>query len=314
VLGAVQYDAPFSTGSGLHCWQESDVMCYADGGNEYPGSLEYDCGDREHFDCAHNDYFDAAIGLGQGGGPGSYLDTHWNLGGCYDRFIVNYACPGTVPPQIGYAATVLADAPAGYWRLGELSGTTAADSSGNGNAGSYLNGVSLGQPGAVAGDNAARFDGVDDTVQVASSGSLSPTGALTLEAWAKSSTPTWNTSGALLSKHAAYALYPLAGTRWLAFAVNVQGSVRLLFAQPQDITLGHHYVGTYDGQTLRLYLDGQLVDQQAASGPIATSTTPLYLAHDDQGGGGYGALTLDEVAVYSHALSAARVQAHLAAH
>jgi hypothetical protein len=91
-LGAVQYNAPFSTGTGFHCWQADDVMCYSDGGDKDPGFLQYDCLDFDHWDCRNNDYYDAKIGAGEGGGPGSYIDTNWNIGECYVRWIVNYAC------------------------------------------------------------------------------------------------------------------------------------------------------------------------------------------------------------------------------
>src|SRR5688500_11107092 len=58
---------------------------------------------------------------------------------------------GTVTAQ--YANIVLADNPTAYWRLGETSGTTAVDSSvPGGNQGTYLNGVTLGIPGAIPGD------------------------------------------------------------------------------------------------------------------------------------------------------------------
>lgn len=57
-----------------------------------------------------------------------------------------------------YAAAILADSPRAYWRLGD-SGTTAADSSGNGYDGIYKDGVTVGVPGAPVGDSdtAARF-------------------------------------------------------------------------------------------------------------------------------------------------------------
>lgn len=42
-----------------------------------------------------------------------------------------------------YKAAVLADSPVIYWRLDETSGTVAADTSGNGNAGTYAEDVSL---------------------------------------------------------------------------------------------------------------------------------------------------------------------------
>ncbi|MBV9578390.1 MAG: hypothetical protein JO057_07365, partial [Chloroflexi bacterium] len=46
---------------------------------------------------------------------------------------------------------VLAKGPVGYWRLGEMTGPTAADASGQGNDGTYLGNVNFDQPGALHG-------------------------------------------------------------------------------------------------------------------------------------------------------------------
>ena len=48
-----------------------------------------------------------------------------------------------------YDQAVLADSPAAYWRLGESSGSSAADSSGNGNGGTYQNGPTLRAAGLI---------------------------------------------------------------------------------------------------------------------------------------------------------------------
>lgn len=58
--------------------------------------------------------------------------------------------------------------PVGYWRLGELSGTTAADASGNGRTGTY-NGPTLGVTGLATGDAdlAADFSGASQRVTIA---------------------------------------------------------------------------------------------------------------------------------------------------
>ena len=78
--GAVQYDAPFSTGSGAHCNDGYDIMCYSDGGDRDVGMTTF-CADKMRFDCRHDTYFDTAPE------PGSYLATNWNLGSPLNRFI-----------------------------------------------------------------------------------------------------------------------------------------------------------------------------------------------------------------------------------
>ena len=84
-----------------------------------------------------------------------------------------------------YSASVLADSPLSYWRLGEASGTTAADSSGANRTGSYLNTPTLGVGGALTGDSntAGAFNGTDEYVQVPFAAALNPA-SFTVEAWA----------------------------------------------------------------------------------------------------------------------------------
>jgi hypothetical protein len=103
-LGAVQKLAPYSTGTGSHCWEGYDVMCYTpDGGDRGQSTIQYNCTDFDHFDCRHDTYFDAKIGVGQGGGVGSYIDKNWNIGECYVRWVQHSACAATsdtTPPTV----------------------------------------------------------------------------------------------------------------------------------------------------------------------------------------------------------------------
>jgi hypothetical protein len=75
-LGAVQDSAPHSSQAG-HCYDESDVECYNDGGEYFAsgGSTVASCSDGAHevYDCNLDDYFSPSPA------PGSYLATHWNL-------------------------------------------------------------------------------------------------------------------------------------------------------------------------------------------------------------------------------------------
>ena len=83
--------------------------------------------------------------------------------------------------------------PVAYWRLGEASGTSAADSAGT-NPGTYAGGPTLGQPGLLTGDpsTAVRFDGVNDQVTVPSSASLNQTSRLSITAWFTANAGGWD--------------------------------------------------------------------------------------------------------------------------
>jgi len=67
-----------------------------------------------------------------------------------------------------YSSQILSDHPAGYWRLGEpIGSTTAVDSSGNQQNGTYYGGVILGIAGALTSstDTAAQFDPTFDRIE-----------------------------------------------------------------------------------------------------------------------------------------------------
>jgi hypothetical protein len=103
MMGAVQYNAPHSTGSGSHCNQENDVMCYSpDGGDRNQGGTVQNCGGESRFDCGFDDYFDAAPE------PGEYLASHWNLGSRLNRFIAfGGADPGLLDTLGGAVQSLL---------------------------------------------------------------------------------------------------------------------------------------------------------------------------------------------------------------
>jgi hypothetical protein len=67
---------------------------------------------------------------------------------------------------------------------------------------------------------------------------------------------------------------------------------------------------TYDGANVRLYVNGTLVATTPKTGTLATSTNPLQIGGDSSYGQYFSGL-IDEVRVYSSALSAAQVQADM---
>ncbi|MEM7179508.1 MAG: LamG-like jellyroll fold domain-containing protein [Spirochaetota bacterium] len=205
-----------------------------------------------------------------------------------------------------------------YWRLGAAG---ANDSFGSNN-GSY-NGSNLvaGLSGAIAGDSDTSVWFANDSyVEVPYSADLAPTGAVSVEFWLYALTG-GNCTSVLhfVSKayNGGYGLY--CDASGVNFGVQITGSTTVHVAvDTSTIRVGwHHIVGTFDGQYVRIYLDGVL---QGTSGGTATAleyTANNSLIINGQPGSGstpqsgtFANLKLDEVAVYNKALDAQEVKEH----
>jgi hypothetical protein len=211
-----------------------------------------------------------------------------------------------------YATAVSVDAPVGWWRLGETSGTTAANQAG-GSAGTYAGGVTLNQASLLPADTTSKavaFNGSTGRVSVPSSSALGVTNAVSLEAWIKpTSLPASGAFRSVLTKAETYSLQ-FNGPR-LEFTIIQSGTRRRLQTPTGAIAAGgtYHVVGTYDGITQRLYVNGAQVASIALSGSASVTTNPLVIGSWN-GASEFFAGTIDEPAVYNRVLSAARVQAH----
>jgi hypothetical protein len=218
--------------------------------------------------------------------------------------------PPPPPPSGPYAPGVVADAPAGYWRLGETSGTSAADSAGNSTGtyvGATLNAASL--LAADTGNQAAGFSGTSQYVRVPSATALSPSARVSVEAWIKPTTVPTSGFRGITAKAESYALQFNAGR--LEFTI-IQGATRRRLQAPAGAIVAgstYHVVGTYDGTTQRLYINGVQSAQAALTGAINVNANNLTIGSWN-GTSEFFQGTIDEVAVYPAALSAARVTAH----
>lgn len=209
-----------------------------------------------------------------------------------------------------YRGTVLADAPVSYWRLGEASGTTAADERGT-NPGTYAGGYSLGQAGALASDTntAADFNGTSGRVSVPHSSSLNLTTRVSIEAWVKPDTVTgtrW-----ILNKLPGNSYYLYILDNKLVFGIRTPAGGFPFIEAIGLVTTGawQHVVGTFDGSTATLYHNGvKAVEVGGCVCTIATSNSDLVIgavnATNFFDGG------LDEVALYDDALTSTQVQTH----
>ena len=180
------------------------------------------------------------------------------------------------------------------------------DASGNGNNGT-ISGATWTTSGKYG--NALMFNGTSALVTVNDSNSLDLTAGMTLEAW----------------------LYPTAVGGWRDVITKGTNDIYHLTGSSDDSTpaLGGtfspsvlrgtsslplnawtHLAGTYDGTTMRLYVNGVHVSTQAQTGPIQTSTAALTMGGDALHGQ-YFAGFIDEVRIYNRALSVAEIQSDM---
>ncbi len=237
------------------------------------------------------------------------------------RRICYGSCPSVPPPppSLGYPAEVLADQPLGYWRLGESSGTTAADASGNNRAGTYVGGPTLGSAGLQSsdGNTSITLNGLTQRVEVPHAAVWDLTGDLTIEALV-------NVTGGdnyrtIVAKHAAtgdvstFELRIQTSNNKLQFVQKTTAGTFLSITGNRTLAVGttYHVAVTKSGNTVTLYVNGVLDKTQTVSGAIATNTKPVTFGRRD----GSKALAgrIDEVAIYGAALTSSRIAAHYAA-
>lgn len=225
-----------------------------------------------------------------------------------------------------YQATVLADNPEGYWRLNETGGfmpepaiATNSVAGGMLENGSYDLGVKLQQPGALAGstDTAAYFDSTK-ILQVPA-GVTSQKGApLTVEFWAKPAVAyAGGTAQACVlastdrdNGRSGWLFYQGGNgwSWWLGTNSSTTYTVQLDPTTPVSVDNWYHVVGSYDGTTARLYVNG--VEAQSKVGTFSPNLSkPLTVGGRYDYALGYQG-SVDEVAVYPAVLSAADVLAH----
>jgi hypothetical protein len=220
----------------------------------------------------------------------------------------------TVDP--GYRSYVMADGPAAYWRLGESSGTTAVDEVGGGD-GSYVNSPTLGQSGAMAGDanTATSLNGSTGRVTVpAAATGPSVTGNLSVEAWIRPN-PTQPAFSRVVARYngttVQYMLAYEGNGKYLRFLLDVaSGRPQAQSTAELRDGLWHHVVGTWDGTTARLYVDGVVqTNTGPGSGAVQLSNTTTVIGADSIPSSYYSGV-VDEVAVYDSDLSPAQILTH----
>jgi len=197
--------------------------------------------------------------------------------------------------------------------MNEGTGTTTADASGNGSNGVLQNGPTwtTGKFGT-----GVKFDGSNDTVYVSSPTALNTvkTG-VTVSAWVyRNATQSGDVS--VVSREVGTTYYEhyylgFKDGKYQWFVNTTSGYSNMGLGGTAPVGQWVHMVGTYDGSTVRFYVNGVQQYSTPQSGTFPTDTTGLTIgaSHNDAShvaGEAFNG-SIDEVTLYARALSAQEV-------
>jgi hypothetical protein len=239
------------------------------------------------------------------------IGAHWSLGA---SALGLGACAAA--PTAPYAKAVLADSPAGYYRLDELAAEAgdgvAFDSSPNCANGAYEDHPAS-VSGALPGDQDAAVAASSRSQVLAQSGDLLPSGknSRTLEAWVSyvccNGAFTLMDYGDIAGGHG---FYVNVGDNGNTIVVGDGSSTPPVTANTiGDFQHGWHLVDvTYDGTsgTVEVYQDGQVV----GTGTLDLGTGTVTPGQGMRMYANSGGMGLDEAAIYPAALAPAKIGVH----
>ena len=230
-------------------------------------------------------------------------------------------------PSTLYADDVLADLPVLWWRFNDASAPggivaigAAEDSSGNNRNGTYVLNVALAQEGAImierdgTYNDALRIRGAIGGYVFRNNEAALQIAAGTYEIWFRNTT-----SGTIQHLMGNGRLDPAA--YGVTMALNATGqfigqvadaasNVRVTSPRAYNDGKWHHAVMTWDGATVRLYIDGDEVASGAYALTVAWNAYSFHIGVASTGTQYWYTGWLDEATVYDSVLSAARIKQH----
>ena len=203
-----------------------------------------------------------------------------------------------------------------YYRMNEGSGGTTVNSA---TATTGIDGVLLNSPSWTAspvqfGANALSFDGTNDNISIPDNNTLDISAAITLEAWCYATKNTGVQN--VISKSSNTAnngyIFPRTDNGWSSAVIyfHIAGGWRTLSAPYPSLNAWHHLAATYDGSSIKLYINGVLSASMPQTGTITTNGNPLVLGNQTgfaEYFGGYA----DEMRVWNVARTQAEIQSNM---
>lgn len=201
--------------------------------------------------------------------------------------------------------------PIAHWRFDEGSGTVAGDSAGAGAPDGLLVGATWSPETTDGSAGSLDFDGTDDRVELGDFDLGS--GPFSLLLWFRAD-DFEQMDGRLLSKASGFqeqdhlwmlSTLAVSTEHRLRFRLRADGQTSTLVADAGDLSTGvwTHAAAVYDGQAMRLYLNGSPVGSLAKSGAVAADPAIDAAVGNHPGGGRPFDGLIDDVRIYDRALS-----------
>ena len=172
------------------------------------------------------------------------------------------------------------------------------DYSGNGYDG-IVNGDCAWVAGKIGG--AINFDGNGDFIDIGNASQLNLTNNITVSAWIKV-TAFDKPSQAIVTKgNDSWQLRRYASTNNIEFCISDSDKIH----SNVNVNDGqwHYIAGTFDGETINLYVDSILPVTAGASDNINSNSSPVYIGENSGAPGKYFNGAIDDVRVYKEALN-----------
>lgn len=199
------------------------------------------------------------------------------------------------------------DQAVGLWDFSECSGATTYDRSGLGNNGSITGTTAWSTDTPFNIGCSLSFDGTSPVS--AGTSDLGITNQITISAWIKA-TSTSPYAGIVTKASPTMGSWKLdmSGTTGVRF--DVFSAATAYNALPATLTLDgqwHNVVGTYDGATMSIYIDGTLRGSTPYAGGVYSSTATIQIGNDGCCGTRIWTGLIDSVHIFAKNLSASEV-------
>jgi hypothetical protein len=168
----------------------------------------------------------------------------------------------------------------------------------------------LGQPGALANDadTAVAFNGSSGKVDVPQQAALNVGDRFTIEAWVKRGSIGGSNNQVIAAKQSGSWVLLFNSSNQLVLRKAAVADVAASTVTVADTTQWHYVAATKDGATVKLFVDGAEVTGAVTNQTMVDNTQALAIGQSS--GTAFFNGTIDEVALYNVALTAAQITNH----